>query len=49
MQRAWALDNKLAVKRGEDPFAGPQRSTVPTLRKISGKVAESNRAWLSPG
>ena len=32
--RAWALDNKLAVKRGEDPFAGPQRSTVPTLRKI---------------
>ena len=47
--RAWALDNKLAVKRGEDPFAGPQRSTVPTLRKIAGKVADSNRARLSPG
>ena len=45
--RAWALDNKLAVKRGEDPFAGPQRSTVPTLRKIAGKVADSNRARLS--
>ena len=46
--RAWALDNKLAVKRGEDPFAGPQRSTVPTLRKIAGKVADANRARLSP-
>ena len=46
--RARALDNKLAVKRGEDPFAGPQRSTVPTLRKIAGKVADSNRAQLSP-
>ena len=46
--RAWALDNKVAVKRGEDPFAGPQRSTVPTLRKIAGKVADSNRARLSP-
>ena len=47
--RAWVLDNKLAVKRGEDPFAGPQRSTVPTLRKIAGKVADSNRARLSSG
>ena len=47
--RAWALDNKLAVKRGDDPFAGPQRSTAPTLRKIAGKVADSNRARLSPG
>ena len=47
--RAWALDNKLAVKRSEDPFAGPQRSTMPTLRKIAGKVADSNRARLSPG
>ena len=46
--RAWALDNKLAVKRGNDPFAGPQRSSVPTLRKIAGKVADSNRARLSP-
>ena len=45
--RAWALDNKLAVKRGEDPFAGPQRSAAPTLRKIASKVAESNRARLS--
>ena len=48
LARAWALDNKLAVKRGEDPFAGPQRSTVPTLRKIAGKVADANRARLSP-
>ena len=37
------------VKGGEDPFAAPQRSTVPTLRKIAGKVADSNRARLSPG
>ena len=49
VSRAWALDNKLAVKRGEDPFAGPQRSTAPTLRKIAGRVADSNRARLSPG
>ena len=47
--RARALDNKLAVKRGDDPFAGAQRSTMPTLRKIAGKVADSNRARLSPG
>ena len=37
------------VKGGEDPSAAPQRSTVPTLRKIAGKVADSNRARLSPG
>jgi len=33
----------------EGPFAGPRRSSAPTLRKIAGKVADSNRAVLSLG
>ena len=38
--REWALANKLAVRRGEDPFA-VRRSSVPTFATACRRAAES--------
>ena len=46
--RELAFENRVAARRGADPFAGKRQSQIPTFRQAAAKVATANRSkWSS--